>query len=481
MLKKYSILIFTVLLCVAVSACKKTEYTDISGAINDNAKIGENVFIDGVDVSGMDVKTALNALNKKHNDELKGMNFTFSTQENHTTVTGDKLPIQYNAEETVLSAVNLGKYCPNNNEKREFYTEKKLNSKSAESVLTMLVAPMNKGAVNASAKYDPKSEDGFTYTTHSNGECVDCVDAVKKLEECIKGGSFDIKTKTITQNAEYTLENAKQDNMLISAFSTSFNTKTYSKPNRVFNIKKAAQAIDGVRLEVGEEFDMNATLGDRNKKNGWKEATGIRDGKYVQEYGGGVCQVSTTLYNAVLMADLEVTDRSHHSWPLGYIDVGRDATISTGGPNFKFKNTTDAPITISATVDNEENSITVKIYGRKSNEFSSITVTSYKTGTLEEPENKIVLDESLRSGTKEVEREGRQGITCESYKEFRDENGKIIKKELVAKDKYRSVDGIIRVAKDVYNKSVSASGNNVYITNDDESGNWTEYFESLQE
>lgn len=70
---------------------------------------------------------------------------------------------------------------------------------------------------------------------------------------------------------------------------------------------------------------MNAILGPRNAENGWKEATGIRDAVYVQEYGGGVCQVSSTLYNAVLMADLTVTDRTHHSWPLGYVDIGRDA------------------------------------------------------------------------------------------------------------------------------------------------------------
>ncbi len=468
-------------LCCVFCACQRTEYKNISEAIKDNALIGENVFIDGIDVSGMNVKNAMDALNKKHGDELKNMSFTVSTDTDNTNISGDKLPINYNTEEVIVAAVNLGKYCPSNNESRELYTEKTLDTAAAQKVLTVLVAPMNRGAVDASAKYDPANEEGFVYSEHSNGECVDCSDAAQKLANCINDGSYDIKAKTRATNAEYTLENAKRDNALISAFSTSFDSKTYSKPNRVFNITKAAQAIDGVRLEVGEEFDMNAILGDRNAKNGWKEATGIRDGKYVQEYGGGVCQVSTTLYNAVLMADLEVTDRSHHSWPLGYIEVGRDATISTGGPNFKFKNTSDAPITVSAKVDNAEKSVTVKIYGRKSDEFSSITVTSKQTGTLDDLGNEIVLDKSLPDGAKEVERESRTGVLAESYKEYRDANGNIIKRELVAKDKYRSVQGIIRVAEDVYNKSSSVMGNNVQITEDEKETDWTEYFYGLQQ
>lgn len=115
--------------------------------------------------------------------------------------------------------------------------------------------------------------------------------------------------------AEYTAEHARADTQLITEFSTSFKSATYGKANRVFNIAKAAELIDGTTIAPGEEFDMNAILGPRNAENGWKEATGIRDAVYVQEYGGGVCQVSSTLYNAVLMADLRVTDRTHHSWP----------------------------------------------------------------------------------------------------------------------------------------------------------------------
>ena len=190
---------------------------------------------------------------------------------------------------------------------------------------------------------------------------------------------------------------------------------------------------------------MNAILGPRNGENGWKEATGIRDAVYVQEYGGGVCQVSTTLYNAVLMADLTVTERTHHSWPLGYIGIGRDATISTGGPNFKFRNTQEVPITIGAHTDKKKKTVTVCIYGRPLADGETIRITSKKVETLPEPETEVIIDASLAPGVQQVVREPRQGSVAVTYKEYYDADGNFLRREQVTKDKYRSIKGIIHI------------------------------------
>lgn len=471
---------FMLILCVILSACQKKEYQDINAAIADNAKIGENVFIDDVEVSGLSVQETLDALKRKHTKELKEMSITVKTDSKKVNVTGDKLPVTFADEEIVLEALKLSKYCPgNNSEGRQLYTNKIVDEKELEKVLSVLTAPLNKGSLDAQASYDKSAEGSFSYTEEQCGECVDLVDAAKQLSACINEGRNEIQAKMKAVNPKYTLSDAQNDNMLISEFTTSFAGETYSRANRVHNIQKAASLIDGVRLDVDEEFDMNKILGDRNRANGWKEATGIRDGKYVEEYGGGVCQVSTTLYNAVLMADLEVTDRSHHSWPLGYIDVGRDATISTGGPNFKFKNNSDVPITVSAITDTEKKAVTVRIYGRKSKEFASITLTSKKTGTLDDLGDEIVVDKSLPSGKKEVEREKRIGVVAKTYKEYRDEKGQIIRKEEVTTDKYRSVKGLIRVASDVNDDAVATS------TTQYEEGStlheWSDYFSNFEE
>ena len=166
---------------------------------------------------------------------------------------------------------------------------------------------------------------------------------------------------------------------------------------------------------------------------------------YVQEYGGGVCQVSSTLYNTVLMADLSVTERVHHSWPLGYIDIGRDATISTGGPNFRFVNSGGAPVTVCAAVDREKKTVTVSIYGRPLPDGISIRVTSKKLETLPEPGVEYVTDDLLKPGEQQVMREPRRGSISVTYKEYYDAEGNFLRREQVTKDKYRSISGITHV------------------------------------
>ncbi|MBQ9832809.1 MAG: VanW family protein [Clostridia bacterium] len=479
--KKIFAVLLTTAVCLLFQGCADTKYADLNSAREANAIIGENIFIDDVKVSRMSVEEALKMLESKHEEVKKSKSFTLSTENGKVSISGAELPIRFNSEEVVLEAVNMSKYWPENNGRRELYTSVTIDENEAVNALETLTDELNVKAENAVAEYDASKKGGFRYNEHKNGQQIDLKDAAKKLAVCISEGTTEIQALTTETNAEYTLDNAKNDNALVSEFVTSFAGETYSKPNRVFNITKAAGLIDGVRLDVGEEFNMNQTLGDRNYENGWKEATGIRDGKYVQEYGGGVCQVSTTLYNAVLMADLEITDRSHHSWPLGYIDVGRDATISTGGPNFKFRNTSDAPITISAATDDKNKTVTVRIYGRKSKDYSSITLTSKQTDTLEDLGNEIVVDKTLAKGSKKVERESRVGVVAKTYKQYRDENGNIIKTELVATDKYRSVKGLIYVSEDMYDDSVAATGNDIAITQEESVQDWTDYFSAFEE
>ncbi|HBU13224.1 MAG TPA: vanomycin resistance protein VanB, partial [Clostridiales bacterium] len=100
------------------------------------------------------------------------------------------------------------------------------------------------------------------------------------------------------------------------------------------NIWKMSDIINGVKVEPGETWSINEEAGPRTYNLGWQGAPGISDGEYKEEAGGGICQVSSTLYNAVLRAELEIVERKHHSWPLDYIDGGLDATISTGAPDF---------------------------------------------------------------------------------------------------------------------------------------------------
>ena len=250
--------------------------------------------------------------------------------------------------------------------------------------------------------------------------------------------------------AEVTAEDLRAKYTLLAEFSTSFKGSTLGRKNRVNNMTLAAARINGVVLEPGEEFSMNKTILDRTKENGYYLAPAIRNGTYEKEYGGGVCQVSSTLFNAVMMADLTITERHHHSWPMHYVPIGRDATIATGYKDFKFVNSTEGELVIFAHLDKKAKTVTVRLYGIHSTDFDHIRITSKRTGSLPAKGTKVKLDESLSAGSRVEERKERRGRTSVTYKEYYDADGKLIKKETAYEDSYPSIEGLVYVSADLY-------------------------------
>lgn len=147
-------------------------------------------------------------------------------------------------------------------------------------------------------------------------------------------------------------------NNIYGTFSTNITDKT---PERLNNIQLGVQKLNGAIINPGTEFSFNSQIGPRTKETGFQEAI-IFDGhgNKTDGYGGGICQISSTLYNAVLNAGLEVTERHEHSREVPYIEPGKDATVSYGSEDLKFKNTTSHPLTISASTSNDILSITIK-------------------------------------------------------------------------------------------------------------------------
>lgn len=136
-----------------------------------------------------------------------------------------------------------------------------------------------------------------------------------------------------------------------------------SSSNRINNVKRASESINGIILLPGESFSYNEALGQRTAANGYLPAGAYSNGEVVQEYGGGICQVSSTLYYCCLYANLKITSRSCHYFPVGYLPAGLDATVSWGGPEYQFVNNRDYPIKIVATVDETAKTSTVELWG----------------------------------------------------------------------------------------------------------------------
>lgn len=206
-------------------------------------------------------------------------------------------------------------------------------------------------------------------------------------------------------------------------------TKCSSNSNRNNNISQACKNMNGTILQPGEVFSFNDTVGERTSDNGFREATVIQGGQYEQGLGGGICQASSTLYNAVLKANLKVVDRSHHAWPSDYVPVGLDATVDWGNLDFKFENDSDFQVIVVTWFDWDESRVHAEIYGKKLPDGKTISLESEIISTSGYGPTEYVEDKSLATGQKKTLRQAHQGKTARAYKIWKDAEGNEISRE----------------------------------------------------
>ncbi|MBU7317634.1 VanW family protein [Paenibacillus oleatilyticus] len=207
---------------------------------------------------------------------------------------------------------------------------------------------------------------------------------------------------------------------------------------RVHNVRSTAASLQDVLLKPGEVFDYAPVIERTEKRFGFKEAPVIVNGKLVPGIGGGICQVSSTLYNAVLRAGLAVVERRNHSLPVSYVALGQDATFATGHINFKFRNSTDHYLLIRTSSD--ERSVTVKLFGQTPPDIT-YDIESKTLETLAPPV-KYVLNPSLPSGKQEIVIQGKPGYVVETFR-YKKRNGVVVSQEKVSRDTYHAQPTVI--------------------------------------
>lgn len=225
---------------------------------------------------------------------------------------------------------------------------------------------------------------------------------------------------------------------LISSFSTKYDA---SNINRSTNLKIAAEKINGKVLMPGEEFSFNSVVGKRTVEDGYKDAKIYADGGVVDGLAGGICQISSTLYNSVLLANLEITERKNHSYPTSYVQVGKDATVVYGVKDFKFKNSRSYPIKLEAKVNNGVTDF--KIHGMSEETEYEVRILPVTTATLPFSTT-YEQDATLAPGVQQVLQSGHPGYKVTTYKELR-LNGAVVSKEIISNDVYEPMRTIIKV------------------------------------
>ncbi len=226
---------------------------------------------------------------------------------------------------------------------------------------------------------------------------------------------------------------------LLSQFTTSF---TSSGANRATNVRLAAEKINGTVLMPGETFSYNQVVGKRTRAAGFREGTAYFNGQVVQEVGGGICQVSSTLYDAVLYANLEIVERYNHGFNPGYVKAGLDATVSWGGPDFKFKNNRNYPIRIVC--DSSGKKLRIYIYGLKTPEDCTVVLDARYLSTI--PYKTIYqTDSSLATGESKVIQSGSNGCKTATYKYVYNASGTLISSDCISRDTYNPHNKVVAV------------------------------------
>ena len=421
----------------------------VHASAEDN-KITQGVYIDEVDVSLM-TKPEAEAAVKEYIGKLQSKGVAVKVHEDYIYSTIGELGYSTATDDAVDEALKLGK--SGNLIKRykdlkdiehggvtielEFtYDSEKIQNLVAKEVSSYNIAP-----VNATVK---RKNGAFAYTDHVIGSKVNIDETVKLIEEAINHWDRqDILVDAVVEDDMplYTRDVVEQCNAVLGTFTTEYAS---SAQGRAANLANGARLINNTLLYPGDVFNAYNVLTPFTEENGYFVAGAYLNGVVVDSVGGGACQVTTTLYNAVLEAELEVVQRFPHSMTISYVDLSRDAAIAGTYKNFQFKNNTGVPILIEATT--KDRRITFKLWGSETRDTKNRKI-EYVTKVLSKtnPPADVVTKDSTKLKTyRKVTQSAHTGYRAQLWKVVY-ENGVEVSRTLVNSSSYSAAPQYVTV------------------------------------
>ena len=319
---------------------------------------------------------------------------------------------------------------------RQGYSEKDALLKTFPSLLRSLENLANEKYVppeNARVTFNPDGEKTFEYVPEKTGRKADLDKLIKDVVKNVIGAQSVVSVSYDVLYPEITEKDLRENTLLRGKFSTAFKR---SSDARKSNVGLAAKKLNGATVNPGEVFSFNERIGARTLDNGFLEAPVIVDGKFQGGIGGGVCQVSTTLYNAVLYADLTIIGVSRHSLPVKYVPASFDAMVSSM-TDFKFANDGRYPIYVKSYVKDDE--LYVEIYGSPLN--YEVRLVSEITGSAPR-DVKYIDDDTMNVGEELVLAEGADGVISRGIME-KYMNGECVFRREIRKDFYKSQQKVV--------------------------------------
>lgn len=340
-------------------------------AANDNT-ITKGVTIDGMDISGKTKEEALESANEYLN-QFTSQIFELDVDGNKVDITAGELGYYWKNTEIIDQAVE---FCKEGNVIQRYKEAKSIEKNGISYSFEMAVNDDTMGAsinekcgvynvphVNASLK---KAGSGFTISQESSGRMIDLETSVSELHDFMvnewHGESVSKKLTVVDDEPIATVEDCERVKDLLGTYSTKFSTSS-SNYSRNKNMENGMKLLDGITLCQGEIMSVNSYLEPWTEDNGWYPGGTYVNGRVEDSLGGGICQVSSTLYNAILNSEIEVVERFNHSMNVSYVPLSMDAALAGTWKDLKIRNNTNTPIYIEAIYS--AGRITFNIYGEE--------------------------------------------------------------------------------------------------------------------
>ncbi|MDO5112264.1 MAG: VanW family protein [Clostridia bacterium] len=424
----------------------------------DTGAFFEGITVNGVDIGGMHYDEARAALLPSVTEGIQSINIRVVHGTSLWVLTAADLGAVSTLDATLSEAMLLGR-----NESQAENTATLENLKAFGKAYTVgytctenalgktveeIGAGMGTQPVEPYAESDSwATEPTFIYHEGIDGHTLDKPALMQQIKACLASGDYTatLRPELVVAKPQHDIAWIKQNTQLRASWQTDFgSSSSLRNANRVGNIQKATTILNGACVQVGEEFNFNAFIGPRTEAGGWPLAPGIVNGNsYEMQAGGGICQVSTTLYNALLCCgeQIEITERFHHSWPSSYADYGLDSTVTgsaESGKSLNFINNTGAPLYIFAKCDQENKLMNIYIYGEPLPAGVSYKTRGEVIETIEPGEPVVTENPAWPTGYEETTVKSRKGYKAEAYlDEYA--NGEFKNGKLLYTDSYRAV------------------------------------------
>lgn len=401
------------------------------------------VYVEEVNIGGKSLEEAKRLIKEKYEERMISKGIKIIAGDKTYSLNYSQLDPEYNIEEIIKEAFNYGKdenvflkyFLIKSGKKKEYKLSFKYDEEAIKGLIDQIEQEVNSEGEN------PKVSIEFgkvNITEGTNGAKIkrdELKEAIlKKINNGLSEEVVELEAPIETTKPAIDKDQLQLLNKKISSFNTNFSS---SNGNRSNNIQLATEAINGTILMPGDSFSFNDIVGERTRERGYKDA-GVIIGDSVQSgLGGGICQVSSTLYNAMLRAGIKPTERRNHTLVLSYVPIGLDATVDWGNIDYKFTNTLSYPIYIEGYTENKN--VYFNIYSNEELSGYTYEITTDVYETIK-PKIKYVDSKELLEGETKVVKSGTTGYRVKVYRKTY-ENGNLINTELISNDYYYPVDG----------------------------------------